>query len=105
VVLNLGEVVAGKVNWKLSDHRLIFLKLTRKFSSTLTFSGETKSEKRDDTEVYHRVERSYGKFSRSVRLPKNTDFDNIKANMDQGVLNIAIPKKQEQTKTRAVNVQ
>ena len=70
----------------------------------LTFYG-ARSDKRDDNEVYHRVDRSYGKFSRSIELPKNADFDNIRANMEDGVLNISIPKKKKQTKTRAINIQ
>ncbi|KAG2377680.1 hypothetical protein C9374_009196 [Naegleria lovaniensis] len=73
---------------------------------TLTFSGETHSEKTDENEVYHRTERSYGKFSRTFRLPQNVDLDNIKANMDHGVLKINIPKlEQQQKQTRSIGVE
>ncbi|EFC38349.1 predicted protein [Naegleria gruberi] len=73
----------------------------------LTFSGETKSEKTDENEIYHRSERYYGKFSRSMRLPQNVDLNGIKANMNEGVLNISIPKveqKEKQVKTRSIGV-
>nr|CAG4709672.1 unnamed protein product [Naegleria fowleri] len=74
---------------------------------TLTFSGETHSEKTNENEVYHRTERSWGKFSRTFRLPQNVDLDNIKANMDNGVLKINIPKmeQQQQKQTRSIGVE
>ncbi|KAL9643762.1 hypothetical protein ABK040_016064 [Willaertia magna] len=71
----------------------------------LTFSGETKREDKRDDETHHLIERSYGRFTRSIRLPKNTDFDNIKANMDNGVLKIIVPKKEQQIKTKSINVE
>ena len=59
----------------------------------LTVSGE-KSEQRKEGEQhqYHLVERSYGSFSRSFRMPKNLDESNIEATFDHGVLTIHIPK-------------
>jgi len=62
-------------------------------NGVLTVSGE-KSEQRKEGEQhqYHLVERSYGSFSRSFRMPKNLDESKIEASFDHGVLTIHIPK-------------
>jgi HSP20 family protein len=62
-------------------------------NGVLTVSGE-KSEQRKEGEQhqYHLVERSYGSFSRSFRMPKNLDESKIEAAFDHGVLTIHIPK-------------
>ncbi len=57
----------------------------------LTVTGERKYENEDKTTQYHRVERSYGKFTRSFRLP-NLDESKIKADHKDGVLTITCPK-------------
>lgn len=44
---------------------------------------------------YHRIERRYGKFQRSFRLPKNMKADGIKANYKNSVLTVNIPKSEE----------
>ena len=61
----------------------------------LTIKGEKKSEKEEQEENYHVVERSYGSFSRSLVLPGAVDLDNISAGYDKGVLTITCPKKEE----------
>ena len=58
----------------------------------LTLSGERCEKKKEDNERVHRVERSYGKFSRTFTLPKNADHNNIQATHDNGVLELTIPK-------------
>jgi HSP20 family protein len=60
--------------------------------NVLTLSGERKVEKETDKKNYHRVERAYGKFERSFRLPKEVDAENIKANYKNGVLTVQLPK-------------
>jgi len=60
----------------------------------LTISGERKHEKKEDTERYHRMERSYGKFSRSLAVPKNLTEDKIKASFKDGVLEVCFPKEE-----------
>ena len=62
-------------------------------NQTLTISGEKTYEYKDDSDsnrVIH--ERRYGNFERTVPLPKNADFDGVKASMKEGVLNINVPK-------------
>ena len=60
----------------------------------LTLSGERKLEKQeeDKEKKYHRIERSYGSYTRSFSLPKNVDAAAVKANFQNGVLNIILPK-------------
>lgn len=61
----------------------------------LTIKGEKKSEREEKEENYHLVERSYGSFSRSLRLPVGVDGDKIEASYKQGVLTVTCPKKEE----------
>lgn len=64
-------------------------------NQTLTVSGERKLEKEDKKEGYHRIERSYGSFSRSFTLPNNVNAEKIMATAKDGVLRIELPKKAE----------
>jgi HSP20 family protein len=64
----------------------------------LTVRGERKQEKEEKEEDYFVVERSYGSFSRSVRLPHEVKSDKIKANYKDGVLKITLPKSEEAKK-------
>jgi HSP20 family protein len=67
---------------------------------TLTVSGERKAEHEDRGEGYHRVERAFGAFSRSLTLPKGVDADAVSASFDRGVLEIRIPKPEERKPRR-----
>jgi len=60
--------------------------------NVLTVSGERKAEHEERKEGYYRVERSFGRFSRSLTLPEGVDADAVKASFDHGVLEIHIPK-------------
>lgn len=64
-------------------------------NNVLSIRGERKFERKQDSENYHFVERSYGTFYRSFSLPKNVDGENISAEYKDGVLHVAIPKKDE----------
>ncbi|OGP72092.1 MAG: molecular chaperone [Deltaproteobacteria bacterium RBG_13_58_19] len=61
----------------------------------LTIKGEKKSEREEKKENYHLVERTYGSFSRSLKLPTAVKADKIDASYKQGVLTIVCPKKEE----------
>ena len=62
-------------------------------SGILTVRGEKSEERREDEQrQYHLVERSYGSFSRSFRMPKNLDDSKIEASFSNGVLTVRIPK-------------
>lgn len=60
--------------------------------NVLTIKGEKHSEKKDDKDNYHYVERSYGSFARRVMLPSEVDSDHAEASMDKGVLTLKLPK-------------
>jgi HSP20 family protein len=66
----------------------------------LTISGERKAEQEETREGYRRVERAFGSFSRSVTLPEGVDPNDVKANFENGVLEVSIPKPKESAPTR-----
>jgi HSP20 family protein len=70
---------------------------------TLTVSGERKAEHEQREEGFHRVERSFGTFARSLTLPKGIDGDAVSASFDRGVLEIRIPKP-EARKPRRISI-
>ena len=60
----------------------------------LTIKGEKRQEKEEKEEGYHLVERSYGSFTRSIRLPKEIQNEKINASYKNGVLKITLPKSE-----------
>jgi HSP20 family protein len=69
----------------------------------LTVSGERKAEHEISKEGYHRVERAFGSFSRSLTLPEGIDPESVTASFDRGVLEVRIPKP-EQRKPRKISI-
>ena len=65
---------------------------------TLTIKGEKKQEREEKEENDHLVERSYGSFTRSVRLPKEVRREKVSAAYKNGVLRITLPKSEEAKK-------
>lgn len=61
----------------------------------ITVSGEKKKEEKVEKKDYYRVERSYGSFTRSFKLPKDVESDKAKATFKDGVLEIRVPKTAE----------
>ncbi|HLF57052.1 MAG TPA: Hsp20/alpha crystallin family protein [Thermoanaerobaculia bacterium] len=73
-------------------------------NNVLTISGERKFEKETKKgEEYHRLERSYGAFSRSFTVPGGVQTDKVDAKFADGVLTIALPK-QENAKPRKIQI-
>ncbi len=66
----------------------------------LSIRGEKKSERKDERENYHLVERSYGSFQRAIRLPDTVDEDKVEARFDKGVLTVTLPKRPEMVKAQ-----
>jgi HSP20 family protein len=64
-------------------------------NGVLTVKGEKKQEKEDKGENYHRSERSFGSFERSIRLPDTVDDAKVEAKFDKGVLKVTAAKKPE----------
>lgn len=74
-------------------------------NNTLTLCGERKFDDEIQRENYHRIERSYGAFSRSFTLPSTVDQNNIKADYRDGVLRVTLPKREEaKPKQISINV-
>ena len=71
----------------------------------LTIRGEKKFERTDDKENFHFVERSYGTFQRSLRLPFPIDPEQVQANFENGVLTVTVPKTGRQERSRRIQVQ
>ena len=72
-------------------------------NNVLTLRGERKFEKETKEENYHRIERSYGNFSRSFSIPATVDEEKIRADYKDGVLKIVLPKK-EQAKAKQIKI-
>jgi HSP20 family protein len=64
-------------------------------NNILTIRGERKFENKVNEENYLRVERAYGSFSRSFSLANSVKSDEIKADYQNGVLTLSIPKREE----------
>jgi HSP20 family protein len=61
----------------------------------LTISGERREEHEQEERGWHRVERRFGRFSRSLALPEGVDPESVNASFDKGVLEVRIPKPEE----------
>jgi HSP20 family protein len=73
-------------------------------NGTLTIRGERKFANEKKEGSWHRVERSYGTFERAFTLPDTVDFNAVKADYKNGVLTIALPKK-EVAKPRQIKIE
>lgn len=93
IKLELPEVNKEDVKVNLQDN-------------SLSVSGERRIENEEKRDGYHRVERSYGEFYRSFTLPPNVNTEAINAQFKDGVLRLALPKKEEaKPKQISVNVE
>lgn len=63
--------------------------------NVLTLKGDKKKEEKEEQENFHRVERSYGSFSRTLTLPADVKAEQIQASFKDGVLLITLPKAEE----------
>src|SRR5687767_8348718 len=62
---------------------------------TLTLAGERKDARETEGRGYHRVERSFGRFSRTLTMPRGVDAESVRASFENGVLEVHIPKPEE----------
>ncbi len=72
-------------------------------NNVLTIRGDRHFKKETKEDNYHRIERSYGGFSRSFSIPTTVNEEKIRADYKDGVLNIALPKK-EQAKPKQIQI-
>lgn len=70
----------------------------------LTIKGERREEKEEKKKHFHRIERRYGSFQRTIQIPGEVDENKITANYRDGVLEIHLPKT-EKTKPREIKVE
>lgn len=103
-VMNETAAVANtRIDWRETPEAHIFkadlpglrkeeVKVEIEEGNVLQISGERTREKEDKNDTWHRVERSSGRFLRRFRLPENAKVDQVKANMDNGVLTVTVPK-------------
>ena len=73
--------------------------------NALIIQGERKQEHKEDHEGFHRWERSYGQFYRSIPLPEGAKSDQAKAELTDGVLKISMPVGETKKKTRQIPVE
>jgi HSP20 family protein len=95
-----GDSLVAELEVPGMDPKEINISVT---GDVLTISGEKKREREDKEHSYHLVERSYGKFSRSVQLPSTVDPDRVEASFKDGILTITLYKT-EQAKTKKIEV-
>jgi HSP20 family protein len=69
----------------------------------LTIKGEKKQEKEEKEENYHRMERSYGYFNRTIELPSEVDPEKVDASYKKGVLKIEL-KKTKESETKKIEI-
>lgn len=72
--------------------------------NVLTISAERRHEADTTEGNFHRVERSYGSFARSFRLPQHADVSSITAKSAEGVLTLTVPKMEHTNADKTVHV-
>ncbi|MFV9507140.1 MAG: Hsp20/alpha crystallin family protein [Oscillochloridaceae bacterium umkhey_bin13] len=72
-------------------------------NGVLSISGEFRQSAESEERNYHRVERRYGRFSRSINLPTSVRGDAISAALEHGILSLHIPKAEE-VKPRKITI-
>ncbi|CAN6460708.1 unnamed protein product [Victoria cruziana] len=103
-----GEVSAfvnTQIDWKETPRAHIFkadipglkkeeVKVEIEEGRVLQISGERKKETEERKDRWHRAVRSQGRFLRRFRLPENAKVDQVRAEMDNGVLTVTVPKEE-----------
>lgn len=72
-------------------------------NNVLTLHGERRFEKKDEGDNFHRVERSYGSFTRSFTLPPTVSSESCNAEFENGVLRVTLAKREE-AKARKIEI-
>jgi HSP20 family protein len=72
---------------------------------TLIIQGERKREHEEQRRGFHRCERSYGSFYRSIALPEGANPDEVRAQFNNGVLEVSMPVPVEQRRARQIPIE
>ncbi|CAO2840646.1 unnamed protein product [Amaranthus hypochondriacus] len=111
-----SQFAATRVDWKETPEAHVFkvdlpgvkkeeVKVEVEEGRILQISGERSKEQEEKNDKWHRLERSSGKFLRRFRLPENTKMDEVKANLENGVLTVTIPKvEQKKPEVKAIDI-
>ena len=70
----------------------------------LTIKGTSKHEESEEKDTFFRCEISRGSFLRTISLPENVDVDNARANFQDGILELSLPKTQKSTR-RSIKIE
>ncbi|MFM8395540.1 MAG: Hsp20/alpha crystallin family protein [Acidobacteriota bacterium] len=73
-------------------------------NNILTLSGERRLEKDVKGDRYHRIERQYGRFTRTFNLPSSVNVEKVGAELRDGVLRVTLPKREE-VRARQIRVE
>ncbi|KAK7677181.1 hypothetical protein QCA50_019890 [Cerrena zonata] len=74
-------------------------------NGVLTVSGESKQESSREESGYSVRERSFGKFSRSLQLPKGVKDTDVKASLEHGILTVIFPKTSAEEAPKRITVE
>ena len=95
-----------KINMELPGIEKTDIDIDLSPKNLLTICAERKVEEKKEGDKWHINERSYTKFSRSFKLPRDIDHDSIKAGFDKGVLSITVNKMaQPEPETKKILIQ
>ncbi|KAL2939440.1 17.6 kDa class I heat shock protein 3 [Bienertia sinuspersici] len=98
--------VNARIDWRETPEAHVFkadlpgvkkeeVKVEVEDGKVLQISGERSREQEEKSDTWHRVERSSGKFQRRFKLPESAKVEEVKANMENGVLTVTVPKIEE----------
>jgi HSP20 family protein len=73
-------------------------------NNVLTLKGERRFEKETKEEDYHRIEREYGAFTRSLALPTAVNGDKVTAKYKDGILKVVLPKNERKSTPLKVEI-
>lgn len=74
-------------------------------SDHLVIKGEKKSFDEQEKDDYYHMERRFGSFYRSIPISGQVDESKIDAKLSDGLLTISLPKREDQPKTKKINIQ
>jgi HSP20 family protein len=94
-VIDTGNEIRITAELPGLEDKDIEVALTR---DTLTIKGEKKEEKEEKGKSYHRMERSYGSFTKTISLPADVETEKVGATFKKGVLTITLPKTEKSLK-------
>jgi HSP20 family protein len=100
-IMEQGDEVIIKMEIAEVDQKTIDIKVE---GNVLTIKGERQLEQGTKRDDYLKLERPYGTFSRSFSLPNTVDQERVKASHKDGILRIALSKKEE-TKPKQIKVE